>query len=300
LTELPDPPKKMRILVAIPHFFDLSRAVSRAPGHGSLAGDPGPRIEALSACVSALHQLFGRPQVMIDIARCEAKDANTALAAAKLEVVICTTRGQHLLSRLTLDRGVFSHEPTDAEPLLLGFECHAALYERLGDYDYYCYLEDDLILRDPWYFAKQAWFAAQVGPGAVLLPNRYEVARGGVAWKAYIDGDLAAEVAAPFQNIAEAPELKGTCLGRELTFHRPKNPHSGCFFLSTEQLRMWGRRPDFLDRDTRFVGPLESAATLGLMRAFRIYKPAPEVASFLEIEHAGTAYISNLRRRILV
>jgi hypothetical protein len=115
-----------------------------------------------------------------------------------------------------------------------------------------------------------------------------------------LDGDLAAEVTAPFQNIADAPELKGSCLGLELTFRRPSNPHSGCFFLTTKQLRAWASRRDFLDRDTRFIGPLESAATLGLMRAFRVYKSAPEVASFLEIEHAGTAFISNLRHRSLV
>ncbi|MGO9464674.1 MAG: calcium-binding protein [Isosphaeraceae bacterium] len=290
----------MRILVAIPHFFDLSGEIRRGAEHGALRGDSAPRVEALSACISSLHQLFGGPQVLIDIARREAKDANARFAAAKLDVVVCTTRGQHLLARLPLGGDAFRHQPTDAEPLLLGFECHAALYERLGDYDYYCYLEDDLIFRDPWFFAKLGWFHSQVGPGAVLLPNRYEVARGGVAWKAYLDGDLAAEVTAPFQNIAEIPELKGTCLGLELSFRRPLNPHAGCFFLTGDQLRAWGTRADFLDRDSRFIGPLESAATLGLMRAFRIYKPAPEVASFLEIEHAGTAFIGNLRHRASV
>jgi hypothetical protein len=290
----------MRILVAIPHFFDLSREDRRAPRHGALAGDPEPRIEALAACVSALHQHFGGPQVIIDSARRETKAANARFAAAKLDVVVCTTGGQHLLSRVPLDQSALRHQPTDAEPPLLGFECHAALYERLGDYDYYCYLEDDLIIRDPWFFAKLGWFHGQVGPGALLLPNRYEVARGGVAWKAYLDGDLAGRVTAPFQNIADTPELKGQCLGLELTFRRPSNPHAGCFFLTTDQLRAWGIRRDFLDRDTRFVGPLESAATLGLMRAFRIYKPAPEVASFLEIEHAGTAFIANLRHRTSV
>ncbi len=247
--------------------------------------------------MSALHQLFGGRQFIIEIASREAKVANAQLAAAKLDVLVCTTRGQHLLSRLPLDRGALQHHPTDAEPLLLGFECHAALYERLGDYDFYGYLEDDLIVRDPWFFAKLGWFQGQVGPGAVLLPNRYEVARGGVAWKAYLDGDLPAEVTAPFQDIADIPELKGTCLGLELTIRRPSNPHSGCFFLTNGQLRAWAARSDFLDRDTRFIGPLESAATLGLMRAFRVYKPAPEVASFLEIEHAGTAFIGNLRHR---
>ena len=142
-----------------------------------------------------------------------------------------------------------------------------------------------------------AGFKARWDRAQCSLPNRYEVARGGVASKAYIDGDLPPTVTAPFQDIAEASELKGTCLGHELTFRRPSNPHSGCFFLTHGQLRAWAARGDFLDRDTRFVGPLESAATLGLMRAFRVYKPALEVASFLEIEHAGTAFIGNLRHR---
>ena len=62
-------------------------------------------------------------------------------------------------------------------------------------------------------------------------------------------------------------------------------------------MRIWAERRDFLDRSTRFIGPLESAATLGVMRAFRIYKPALDVASFLEIEHSGTAFIDNLRHR---
>ena len=118
-----------------------------------------------------------------------------------------------------------------------------------------------------------------------------------MALKAYLDGDLPPDVTAPFQNIAECSELKGSCLGIELTFRRPSNPHSGCFFLTNEQMSAWAGRTDFLDRDTRFVGPLESAATLGLMRAFRVYKPATAVASFLEIEHAGTAFIGNLRHR---
>jgi hypothetical protein len=58
----------------------------------------------------------------------------------------------------------------------------------------------------------------------------------------------------------------------------------------------WMRQPHFLDRSPAFIGPLESAATLGIMRTFRIYKPARENASFLEIEHFGTGFLSQLRR----
>jgi hypothetical protein len=108
----------MRVLVAIPHFFDLTREAHRGPGHGALLGDPGPRMEALTACLSALHQLFGGPQVLIDISSRETKSASSRFAAAKLDVVICTTRGRHLFPRLTLEPGAFSHRATDAEPLL--------------------------------------------------------------------------------------------------------------------------------------------------------------------------------------
>jgi hypothetical protein len=285
----------MRILVAIPHYFDTEGDSSGAFRHGSLAQNPTTRVEALSACISALRQMFATPQVVIDIAARRGVPVNQRFVASKLDIVVCTTRGRHLLPRLALPPNSFVHQPTDAEPLLLGFECHAALYERIGDYDYYCYLEDDLVVTDPWLFAKLSWFRAQVGPESVLLPNRFEVARGGVAWKAYLDGDLAPEVTAQFPDRSEWPELRASFLGVDARFVRPLNPHSGCFMLGLEQMRQWALRPDFLDRDCGFIGPLESAASLGVMRAFRVYKPAPEVASFLEIAHFGTAFIDNLR-----
>ena len=40
---------------------------------------------------------------------------------------------------------------------------------------------------------------------------------------------------------------------------------------------------------------LQEAA--GIMRTFRVYKPAVENANFLEIEHYGTGFISQLRLR---
>jgi hypothetical protein len=86
-------------------------------------------------------------------------------------------------------------------------------------------------------------------------------------------------------------------LGIPIRFCRPANPHSGCFFLNAAQMSRWAARPDFLDRDTSFIGPLESAATLGIMRTFRVYKPTVENANFLEIEHHGTGFIGQLRLR---
>src|SRR5262249_34827846 len=124
----------MRILVAIPHYFDTEGESPVAYRHGSLARDPAPRIEALSACIASLRQMFGASQVMIDTASKRGVPANQRFVSSPLAIVVCTPRGRHLLSRLALPPASYQHQPTDAEPPLLGFECHAALYERIGDY----------------------------------------------------------------------------------------------------------------------------------------------------------------------
>ena len=43
------------------------------------------------------------------------------------------------------------------------------------------------------------------------------------------------------------------------------------------------------------VGPLESAATLGVMRTFRVYKPADANAAFLELEHTGSGFLNRIK-----
>jgi hypothetical protein len=181
--------------------------------------------------------------------------------------------------------------------MLLGFECHAALREGIGRYDLFAYLEDDLICRDPWFFAKLTWFGGHLGDQVLLQPNRYEVCSLGFVPKAYVDGDIARNLTSKYQNLEQLPELSSSFLGTSIRFHRPPNPHSGCFFLNARQMAHWAAQRYFLDRDTGFIGPLESAATLGIMRTFRVYKPALENANFLEIEHYGTGFISQLRLR---
>jgi hypothetical protein len=285
----------MRILLTIPHYFEPVPSSKSRAVHGSSRARPDARRAALTQSVLALHQLFGNAQYVMQLAAKRTRPANEVLRA-EVHIVICTTGGRHLLETLPVDGALYHHHPTQAELMKLGYECQAVLRDRWGNYDYYCYLEDDLILHDPWLFAKAAWFSSQAGTDAILLPNRFERGPGPLVHKAYVDGDLAARVTEKFQDIRQVPEFRGTALGVPLVFKRPLNPHSGCYFLTAEQLAHWMRQPHFLDRSNAFIGPLESAATLGIMRTFRIYKPARENASFLEIEHHGTAFLSQLRR----
>ncbi|MUG96951.1 calcium-binding protein [Scytonema sp. UIC 10036] len=283
----------MRILFTIAHFFN-----PKSQGkHASQRKDPQPRLQALSQNLTALHQLFGKSQSIINIGQRLAFRANQP-QACDLDIIICTTQNAHLLDRLELPSHFYKHHATKVEPMLLGFECQALLHDCLGQYDYYCFLEDDLIIYDPWFFIKLNWFTQQASEQSLLQPNRYEVSTHALTCKAYIDGDLAPQVTAPFQNVKEQPELKGTIMGMAIAFHRALNPHSGCYFLNANQMAYWVSQPYFLDRDTSFVGPLESAATLGIMKTFRIYKTQPEQASFFEICHFGTAFLDLIGEKV--
>lgn len=282
----------MRLLLTIPHSIGHSKASPSDPRDTNRS----ERARALTQCVAAVHRLFGGLQYVANLTKPFPRPANSA-TTAQVDIILCTCPADHAIEDLALPRRAYSHVTVQCDPKHLGFECHALLRDRLGKYDYYGYLEDDLILRDAWFFAKLRAFVAQAGVPAVLQPNRYEVAQNGSPRKAYIDGELVPEATAFCQDIKDHPQIVVPCFGIPVVCRRTTNPHSGCFFLNQEQMEHWSRRPFFLDRDSRFFGPSESAATLGIMRAFRLYKPADNVASFLEIERFGDARMRQLAAR---
>lgn len=280
----------MRVLVTIPHFFNPQGGGKYA----SLSNDPLPRISALSQCLQALHGTYSRSGLWYRYTdKLYTFPANEA-TSIDIDVIICTTKNFHLLDRLPVPREYYKHYPTHPhDPMFLGFECHALLRDCLGNYDYYCYLEDDLILDDPLFFTKLTWFNSHVGDQAVLQPNRYELVTKEKIKKVYIDLDLLLKTGRDRQFAhyqAENSTLTGMVMGQPILFKWAENPHSGCFFLNHRQMEYWAKQDYFLDRESRFFGPLESAASLGLMRTFRVYKPARQNASFLEIKHFGDAW----------
>ncbi len=227
-----------------------------------------------------------------------------ALTRYILDVVVCTTAKDHVLNDISLPPGSFTHHPSACHPRLLGFECHDILRSRPGEYDFYCFMEDDLVLYDPMWFRKIEWFNSAAGSNCLLMPNRYELAVRPRIGKVYIDGDIHDDLLAPvrdtasFRDFEASPELELSCLNVPIRFLRPRNPHSGCFFLTAEQMETWSKQTYFLDRDTSFVAPMASAASLGVMRTFRIYKPAAQNASFLEVEHFGNHWIRKFGDRL--
>lgn len=274
----------MRLLFTIPHYYDASGGGA----YGSLKANPAPRRAALASTIFGLHSAFGGAQGLMQRPILKSND----FQSGEIDVVVCTTAGRHLVGELRFPAGLLRHHETAARPKYLGFECHEVLRAGLGRYDWYCYLEDDLLIADPLFFSKLEWFNRLAGDEAALQPNRFEVSAGTRWHKLYIDGDLAQrEISERLQDVSDRPELTGEALGAQFSFKRVNNTHSGCFFLNARQMARWAAQPDFLKREDAYAGPLESAATLGLTRHFRVYKPARANAGFLEIRHLDNRYL---------
>ncbi len=280
------------ILVAIPHYF--GKRTTRQ-SHGSMTQRRASRAEKLRRTVEALHVLFGRLQCMMQLSRRQTEAANLNLRG-RVEVLVCSTPEDHLAEESGLGPAMCRLCREDVAPEHLGFAVHRRLAERLDDFDWFVYLEDDLLMHDPLWFTKLSWFLETAGQNAVLLPNRYERSADALMMKAYVDGDLRPESAGAFQDRSVRPEICEDVLGRPFRFIRPLNPHAGCFALRKDQLAYLIAQPDYGQPREEFIGPLESAATLAVMSHFQVFKPAIENASFLEIEHQSNQFIGQLRR----
>jgi len=284
----------MKILVTIPHFHN--------PKGGGAYGSTGPesarRAEALTAAIHGLHQSLGPRQAFL---YCMHNDVpgqgNGRLlrvneqAAATLDIAVCTVGSNHLVDQIGAPKSMYHHQPVQAEPMLIGFACHQVLKAHAGKYDFYCYVEDDLVIGDPYFLTKLAWFVRTFGEEALLLPHRFEISGREPLHKLYIDGPVRPDFTAKWQDVNDRRMVEAEFLGTPIGFERWPNPHSGCFFLNAAQMDRWSASPYFLDGDCSFAGPLESAASLGIMKTFRIYKPTYKNAGFHEIRHFHNRYL---------
>ncbi len=285
----------MRILLAIVHHWNPDGG----GGHASLRADPKPRLDAFEQQLLAL-QRIGQRQSQLNIAVKEAQPANESIRH-HIHVAVITDGEHHLIDRLDPRyQGLYSLVLTKPQtPRHLGFEAQKFLASRLqDDFDIYGYLEDDLVIHDPYFFHKIDWFSQQVGDEYLLLPHRMElVHHPHPVDRFYIDGSIHEE---DLRKIIPNPEPTITINlpGINLAFESPKNPHSGCFFLSKSQLASWTRHQSWQDGDTSWISPLESAATLGLTKIFKLFKPSFNHAAWLEIQHWGNSFHCLLGRKI--
>ncbi len=276
----------MKIRVAIPHYY----RASSSEHHASSTVEKKYRIQAVRRTICQLVQHFGQQQYQLQFIGeniLGAKQQNS-IFQNYIDIVIVTNGSDHLVSNLDIDNKYFTHNPISIQdPRYLGYHCRKILSSDMS-YDYYCYMEDDLSINDPLFFQKIRWFNSLFGDESVLLPHRYERSINKNYDKIYIDAD----------NTLNSERLVGSVEFMNIPFHfisPPMNPHSGCYFLNSEQIKFWMKKNDFMDFSDAYISPLESAATLSLNNNFRVFKPSWENAAFFEIEHFGDCFLSSVK-----
>jgi hypothetical protein len=276
----------LRILVTIPHYFGSSPPDFKQPGYASYI-EPIGKIAALNETIVALLGNFG-PN------RCtyfgETINTDRAAPPRRVDIVIMTMRDHNILPLLGLAPETFEIEYVTGEAPWIPFHAQSLLRDRLGSYDFYCYLEDDMIIHDPAFFEKLLWFQNNFGHKCLLAPVRYELASTGTPAKVIIDFDLRPDLLEPFRRANQKYELEGAWNGRRHAFQLPGNPHAGSYFLTQEQMAHWVRQSSFNDHDASWVGPIESANTLSVGKVFDIYKAVRPDPFFLEVQHFGVRY----------
>jgi hypothetical protein len=277
----------VKILCVIPHFYRPKADHAAGGNNSSDINRKAERIAVLGETISTFHQLYGSRLAGLDHWRKVAWQAASP-HRAEVDVLVCTIGDDHLLDSLQISPVLYRRAKIndDYPPTRLGFGAHMVMRELAGQYDWYCYVEDDIVMTDPLFFRKRALFDAKFGPEALLQPNRFENVSP-FGYKVYPDYVLGRPWTTKHQDLSDQPELSLDFIGEPVRFERTSYPAAGSFFLNAAQLERWISHPSFLDMDESFLSPLDSAGILSIMKTFRVYKPVLDHGSFLEVKHGS-------------
>ncbi len=277
----------MKILICIPHFFEAVLAKEARYGSENAAKQQ-EKKRSLAKCIGILHLLFGQGHVGANHRQRIFEEVPNECAHS-VTVKVITVPEKHLLGEIGIPSRLYEHVPINADPRHLGFETHNVIRSHAGQYDYYGYLEDDIVIHDPHFFRKLYYFNRNVSGAdskALLQPNRFESFLGTDKvhneWvhKVYPDYIYSDGLVG---NIIHTLDY----LGGTVQFERARAAHSGCFFVNEAQLATLGQAPNFgsiKGIDEGMV--LDQAATLPIFQAFNIYKSTRRDMNFFQVEHA--------------
>jgi hypothetical protein len=274
----------MKVLFVVPHFYKAQGVNTRYASYSAPLREA--RREVLDRLIMNLHRLFGTGHYGAQHQAMKMVALPNPFAFT-FDLKICTTGDSHLIDALSSPAHYYQHVASDAEPLLLGYFCHNVLKTYAGMYDYYCYLEDDILIHDPYFFKKLEFFNQRTPETHLLQPQRYDCA--------FFDGrahsTFLTKVYPDYQTRTPAPgdpllrydmEFLGVPVRLEQTTH----PHAGSFFLTEAQFQRLLSSPDF--GHTQHVNrkmALDHAATLAIAKNFVVLKPDSTCMSFFEVEH---------------
>lgn len=276
----------MRILLAIAHFF---RAEDASKHSSTDASRRERRAQAIRSVIDAWRGHFGP---VASINHLQKTFESVKGVADQLDIVVLVNGSDHLLDAdFCRTRGVRLFDAVLENPRMLGFSAPRLFADARDAYDIFTFSEDDLRPCGSDLIPRIATFHNDFGPRRVLFPNRFEWNLRGPAPKTFIDGMLRPGLLAPYE--AALPDVRFLTLregARHVGLQRATNPHSGFFAITTEQLTHWMAQTHFDDQDCSFISPLESAATLGILKTFPIYKSFGRDLGWLEIQHLDTRF----------
>ena len=294
----------MHIRAVIPHYFSEDVQIESfseiGSGFGSrTAGARLTRTIALSRCLLGLFNLRrSRQDICLNLVQAMGEPTpETGLFVdspdISLEIVLVVHAEQFLLEAIEpLVPQVRVLQLDLPDPRCLGLEARDWLIHHPQPADLNMYLEDDLVIHDPFLPEKILWMAQQSHHQCVLLPHRYELTKNPLnPPRLYIDGQIEHQSFAKWHQPQDQFAQGSFRFYPRLEFDIPSNPHSGFFGVSRQQI--FRLRESCLPRDG-FVGPLETAATYTVGSLFQLLKPSLKYREFLTIEHGHPSYLGYL------
>ena len=205
----------------------------------------------------------------------------TSFAHCDLSIAIQTLPNRHVTAYLPeyQIKCIQIQEGPECDPMFVEFRLQEEFVERVAEFDWFLFIEDDIVLYDSFTLEKLEKFNQQSGyDNAILYPNRYEMYQ---ETKRYID----LTIEQPFSwNQLSSVEIEG------VKFAEFSNPHAAFYCLSRKHMKHWIKSGRVFKNQVVNVGPLESAATFCLLECFSIYKPHPSNLNYFEVRHYDSKY----------
>ena len=289
----------LRLRVVIPHFF-REGANEGTEGYGSgRLGNYLPRSLALARCLGSVLALNRAPRDWIlNIAERQLELTPVSCLAGLPEVNVelnLFVTGEHWLQEVVelYAPRLQLHRLSLEDPRQLPLTAVRQLLDMSTTADLSIYLEDDLVIQDPRYADKLAWFHERTDHRFVLMPHRREPTEANAPQQLYVDGPIKPKGQSDCVWAGEEVEVATGRFwdGQEVKFSEASNPHSGSFCISAPQLEHIRQAPW---PPANFVGPLETAATGTLLGHFPVLKPSWSCRDFLALEHGNPSFLSCL------
>ena len=278
----------MKVLLTIPHVF--------APKTGSLYSSQkeekrGLKQEALlRATIGNLNRHRQRHWIHASLGNNQ-QVVNRELSSpdgVELTIRLFTPPGASLADALPQDPDLEILDPGVSDYSQVPLVASRHLLEHSQGYDLVGYMEDDLLLSDPEFFAKILYLDRCSDGRYAFLPHRCEHIQG--QGDVILSGDPDGGRPDLFWDTGEVLSIPWP-LG-ERRFYRATNPHSGCYFLSRHQAEIvknfWVKR-NWITNWT-LSGPLEQAGSGMLLPVLRVMKPVAEHYRFLTVRHQDSLW----------